>query len=152
MTPSEGLTILLPFLRAEHTCYLTAAILDFAKGAFFEANRVSRSKKGQRRNEDPLRIDNFFTSWALNVIFCLMVLPLHPAIWTFYSFVSNTIVKIFTCFRVLCFCNSVIFCTFFETICWYNTTSVLSMKIIMSAVSDKWQYVLVFEIMCKNYV
>ena len=39
VTPSEGLTILLPFLRAEHTCCLTAAILDFAKGAFFEANR-----------------------------------------------------------------------------------------------------------------
>ena len=33
------LTILLPFLRAEHTCCLTAAILDFAKGAFVEANR-----------------------------------------------------------------------------------------------------------------
>ena len=39
VTPSEGLTILLPFLRAEHTCCLTAAILDFAKGAFFEVNR-----------------------------------------------------------------------------------------------------------------
>ena len=39
VTPSEGLTILLPFLRAEHTCCLTAAILDFAKGALFEANR-----------------------------------------------------------------------------------------------------------------
>ena len=39
VTPSEGWTILLPFLRAEHTCCLTAAILDFAKGAFFEANR-----------------------------------------------------------------------------------------------------------------
>ena len=39
MTLSEGLTILLSFLRAEHTCCLTAAILDFAKGAFFEANR-----------------------------------------------------------------------------------------------------------------
>ena len=39
VTPLEGLTILLPFLRAEHTCCLTAAILDFAKGAFFEANR-----------------------------------------------------------------------------------------------------------------
>ena len=39
VTPSEGLTILLPFPRAEHTCCLTAAILDFAKGAFFEANR-----------------------------------------------------------------------------------------------------------------
>ena len=78
VTPSEGSSILLPFLRAEHTCCLTAAILDFAKGAFFEANRgkthtlylylpelliclkgitevvfyfvlVSRSKKGQRR-------------------------------------------------------------------------------------------------------
>ena len=36
---SEGLTILLPLLRAEHTCCLTAAILDFAEGAFFEANR-----------------------------------------------------------------------------------------------------------------
>ena len=30
VTPSEGLTILLPYLRAEHTCCLTAAILDFA--------------------------------------------------------------------------------------------------------------------------
>ena len=39
MTPLEGLTFLLPFLRAEHTCCLTAAILDFAKGALFEANR-----------------------------------------------------------------------------------------------------------------
>ena len=39
MTPLEGLTLLLPFLRAEHACCLTAAILDFAKGAFFEANR-----------------------------------------------------------------------------------------------------------------
>ena len=39
MTPLEGLTLLLPFLRAEHTCYLTAAILDFVKGVFFEANR-----------------------------------------------------------------------------------------------------------------
>ena len=94
--------ILVPFLRTEHTCCLTAAILDFAKGAFFEANRgknhtlylylpesvwkgwqklfsilflVSRSKKGQRRNEDPLRIDNFFTSRAFYLIFCLMVLP-----------------------------------------------------------------------------
>ena len=35
----KGSSILLPFLRAEHTCCLTAAILDFAKGAFFEANR-----------------------------------------------------------------------------------------------------------------
>ena len=39
MTRLEGLIFLLPFLRAEHTCCLTAAILDFAKGAFFEANR-----------------------------------------------------------------------------------------------------------------
>ena len=39
MTPSEGLSILLPFLPAEHTCCLTDAILDFAKEAFFEANR-----------------------------------------------------------------------------------------------------------------
>ena len=39
MTPSEGSSILLPFLRAENTCCLTAAILDFTKGAFFEANR-----------------------------------------------------------------------------------------------------------------
>ena len=39
VTRLEGLTILLPFLWAEHTCCLTAAILDFAKGAFFEANR-----------------------------------------------------------------------------------------------------------------
>ena len=39
MTPLLRLTILLPFLRAEHTYCLTAAILDFAKGAFFEANR-----------------------------------------------------------------------------------------------------------------
>ena len=39
MTRLEGLTFLLPFLRAEHTCCLTAAILDFANGAFFEANR-----------------------------------------------------------------------------------------------------------------
>ena len=39
MTRLEGLTFLLPFLQAEHTCCLTAAILDFAKGAFFEANR-----------------------------------------------------------------------------------------------------------------
>ena len=39
MTPSEGLTILLPFLRADHTCCLTAAFFDFAKGEFFEANR-----------------------------------------------------------------------------------------------------------------
>ena len=39
VTRSEGSSILLPFLRAEHTCCLTAAILDFAKGAFFEANR-----------------------------------------------------------------------------------------------------------------
>ena len=35
----KGSSILLPFLRAEHTCCLTAAILDFAKGAFFEVNR-----------------------------------------------------------------------------------------------------------------
>ena len=106
MTRLEGFIFLLPFLRAEHTCCLTAAILDFAKGAFFEANRgkkhtlylyfpellicvkgitevvfyfvlVSRSKNGQRRNEDLLRIDNFFTSRAFNLIFCLMVLPLH---------------------------------------------------------------------------
>ena len=35
----KGSSILLPFLRAEHACCLTAAILDFAKGAFFEANR-----------------------------------------------------------------------------------------------------------------
>ena len=35
----EGSSILLPFLRAEHTCCLIAAISDFAKGAFFEANR-----------------------------------------------------------------------------------------------------------------
>ena len=33
----------------------------------------------------------------------------NPAIWTFYSFVSNTIVKIFTCLRVLCLCICV-FC------------------------------------------
>ena len=39
MTRLEGLIFLLPFLRAEHTCCLTAASLDFAKGAFFEANR-----------------------------------------------------------------------------------------------------------------
>ena len=39
VTPLEGSSILFPFLRAEHTCCLTAAILDFAKGAFFEANR-----------------------------------------------------------------------------------------------------------------
>ena len=39
MTPLGGLTFLLPFLRAEHTRCLTAAILDFPKGAFFEANR-----------------------------------------------------------------------------------------------------------------
>ena len=31
----------------------------------------------------------------------------NPAIWTFYSFVSNTIVKILTCLHVFCFCNSV---------------------------------------------
>ena len=35
----KGLIILLPFLRAEHTCCLTTAILDFANGAFFEASR-----------------------------------------------------------------------------------------------------------------
>ena len=35
----RGVEYLLPFLRAEHTCCLTAAILDFAKGAFFEVNR-----------------------------------------------------------------------------------------------------------------
>ena len=39
VTLSEGSSILLPFLSAEHTCCLTAAILDFVKGAFFEANR-----------------------------------------------------------------------------------------------------------------
>ena len=39
---------------------------------------VSRSKKDQRRNEDPLRIDNFFISRAFYLIFCLMVLPLPP--------------------------------------------------------------------------
>ena len=33
----------------------------------------------------------------------------NPVIWTFYLFVSNTIVKIFTCLRVLCFCNCVYF-------------------------------------------
>ena len=106
MTPLEGLTISLPFLRAEHTCSLTAAILDFAKEAFFEANGgknhtlylyllvllffvkgisevvfyfvfsftvKEESKKGLKKE----RIDNFFTSWALNLIFCLMVLPFH---------------------------------------------------------------------------
>ena len=31
----------------------------------------------------------------------------NPVIWTFYLFVFNTIVKIFTCLRVLCFCNCV---------------------------------------------
>ena len=88
----------------------TAVILDFAKGAFFEANRgknytlyqylpellicvkgitevvfyfvfsftvKKRSKKGQRRSEDPLQIDNFFTSRAFYLIFCPMVLPLQ---------------------------------------------------------------------------
>ena len=83
-----------------------AAILDFAKGAFFEANWGKNhtlylylpellicvkvvfyfvfsftvkegSKKGLRRNEDLLRIDNFFTSCAFYLIFCLMVLPLQ---------------------------------------------------------------------------
>ena len=39
VTPSEGLTFLLPFLRAEHTCCLTAAILVFARRAFFKVNR-----------------------------------------------------------------------------------------------------------------
>ena len=38
-TVRRGSSILLPFLPAEHKCCLTAAILDFAKGAFFEANR-----------------------------------------------------------------------------------------------------------------
>ena len=95
--------LLLPFLRAEHTCCLTGAILDFAKGAFFEANRGKNhtqylylpellicvkgitevafyfvfSFKGQRRVKDPLRIDNFFPSRAFYPIFCLMILPLH---------------------------------------------------------------------------
>ena len=31
----------------------------------------------------------------------------NPIIWTFYLFISNTIVKIFTCLHVLCFCNCV---------------------------------------------
>ena len=31
----------------------------------------------------------------------------NPAIWAFYLFVPNTIVKIFTCLRVLCFYNCV---------------------------------------------
>ena len=39
VTRLEGSSISLPFLRAEHMCCLTAAILYFAKGAFFEANR-----------------------------------------------------------------------------------------------------------------
>ena len=33
----------------------------------------------------------------------------NPAIWTFYLFVSNTIVKLFTCLRVLCFRNCAYF-------------------------------------------
>ena len=32
-----------------------------------------------------------------------------PDIWTFYLFVFNTIVKIFTRLQVLCFCNCVLF-------------------------------------------
>ena len=56
--------------------------------------------------------------------FFLLLIPYqhiftNPAIWIFYSFVSNTIVKIFMCLRVLCLCNCFI-CTFFAAIRWYN--------------------------------
>ena len=98
--------LLLPFLRAEHTCCLTNAILDFAKGAFFEVNRGKNHtlylylpellicvkgitevvfyfvfsftvKEGSKKEQRPLWIDDFFTSRAFYLIFCLLVLPLH---------------------------------------------------------------------------
>ena len=47
----------------------------------------------------------------------------NPAIWTFYSFVSNTIVKIFTCLVFFVFATVFFFNTFFATIRWYNTNS-----------------------------
>ena len=105
--------LFLPFLRAEHMCWLTELrLLDFAKGAFFEADWGKNHalylylpellicvkgitevvfyfvfsftvKEGLRRNDDLLRIDNFFTGWAFYLIFCFMVLPLQRS----YNFV-----------------------------------------------------------------
>ena len=47
----------------------------------------------------------------------------NPVIWTFYLFVFNTIVKIFTCFYVLFL--QLCFCSFLVTICWYIRTFLL---------------------------
>ena len=52
----------------------------------------------------------------------------------FYSFVSNTIVKTFTCLHVLCFWKCIFFCTFFVTICWYNS---MNPTILLSAMGNK---------------
>ena len=51
-----------------------AAILDFAKGAFFEANGVSQSKKGLKKERRPIAnrqllyqlslLPHFFASWC----------------------------------------------------------------------------------------
>ena len=70
----------------------------------------------------------------------------NPVIGTFYLFVFNTIVKIFTCLRVLCFCNCFffLFC-FFLSLQPYANIIAVSQYWRKIAVSQYWRKIAVSQ-------